>query len=60
MHLITMYILNEHLGFGSLLLYLFDFVHMDLFVVSAKCCHPCVQSVCTLKAGGRRTVRLSL
>lgn len=37
-------------GFVSLLLYLFDFVNMDLFVVSEKCCHPCVESVCTLKA----------
>lgn len=36
-------------GFVSLLLYLFDFVNMDLFVVSEKCCHPCVPSVCTLK-----------
>lgn len=35
--------------FVSLLLYLFGFVNMDLFVVSEKCCHPCVQSVCTLK-----------
>lgn len=36
-------------GFVSLLLYLFDFVDMDLFVVSEKCCHPCVQSGFTLK-----------
>lgn len=27
-------------GFVSLLLYLFDFVNMDLFVVSETCCHP--------------------
>lgn len=42
-------------GFVSLLLYLFDFDNMD-FVVSEKCCHPCVQSVCTLKTGDTRLI----
>lgn len=41
-------------GFVSLLLYMFNFVNMNLFVVSEKCCHPCVESVCTLKAACER------
>lgn len=55
MHLITMYIPNGHLVLFHCYYICLILLILTLFVVSEKCCHPCVQSVCTLKAGDTHT-----